>query len=140
MLFRSVINNSIKIPILINDKLFFDHNTTDRLDAIACFVDNNKESIKKIAQILYPKSKDKIHIFSKSLDHPQNLGPASESEKAEILNYYKTYLCIDNYYAVEALCCGASLISINEDGSYYVPSIDASEAQTYTNFLYQILS
>lgn len=130
----------IKIPVLINDKLFFDHNKTHRLDAIACFIEEKSESIKKLEKILYPNSKDKIHIFSKSLDHPQNLGPVSEQEKAEILNYYKNYLSIDNYYEAEALSCGANLISIDDDGSYYAPSVNISEAQTYTNFLYQVLS
>lgn len=135
---KSIESDTIVLPRLINENLFFNKGK-DRISATACFLEDLDRVPHQLEKILYPKAKNKIHLFAKKIDHPQNLGYLSEIEKSDVLNKYQSYITLDNYYDIEAAICGSQVLSLNEDGIIEDIDIDTSKIKTYTNFLYEIL-
>jgi hypothetical protein len=127
------------IPSLINEQTFWNKAYQNRLDITACFIDNPNNMPKNIQNILYPNTKNKIHLFADGWQHPQNLGAVSEQDKAEILNNYKHYLCLDHLYRSEAWACGAKVLSLAPDGSFMEVKEEVYP-ETYQNFLYRFIS
>lgn len=137
--------DAISIPSnLINDKLFFNNNNTNRKDSIVCFMDEMFEMPSKLIELLYPNTKIPIKLFNcSSIKHYQNLGVITEKNRALLLQTNKYYLDMGPYtgnsYVNEALACGSIPISLEDlSSNNYHNQINTQtnpQLLTYTNFL-----
>lgn len=136
------INNTdiqvIKIPYLINDKLF-DSRQFQKTKYISCFIDSLSGLSQKMIASLYPNNKSLeygIRMFNNpNIQHHQNLGIIDESDRSNILKESEYYLDIDNEYTVEASVVGCKIL--DEDGLSILKEKEVTipQCQSYIEFL-----
>jgi hypothetical protein len=133
-------DNCVNIPFLINPHIFCAKNNRvqDRSENIICFLDGYHTIPNELNPILYPKTNMSLQLFSKNIQHQQNFGYLSETEKADMLNSYKYYLDIDHQYLVEAKLCGSEILSINNLGDIEPSDIIVPNHMTYQQFIESI--
>lgn len=129
------------IPYLVNSHIFMQYTgSVARRPEILCFLDNYTSIPDHLVSLLYPNSRLPIKVFSKYIQHPQNLGILNEYEKAQLLNNTQYYLNLDTQYEVEAAMCGAVVVDIlNEQTIQPVPLNSLAPYQTYQEFLSELL-
>ncbi len=128
----------LTIPLLVNDHIFSNSNNETKSENILCFLDGHNSIPNQLKSILYPNTKNRLQLFSKTIKHQQNFGYLSELEKAQLLNNSKYYLDIDNNYLVEAMLCGAKVMVIDDQNKISTFSGDAPEYMTYCKFIESI--
>jgi hypothetical protein len=103
------------IPLLLNTKLYNNHNQEQKNNDIICFLDNLDTLSLDLKNLLYPNTKLKIKLFNnEKIHHPQNLGILTEKDKAKILKQSKYFLALDESYVTEALVSGCEVLDIKE--------------------------
>jgi hypothetical protein len=136
------LNNTIVIPPLINDYIY-KNNGYDRHKSIACFIDDQQESISSdLEQHLYPNAKLPIRMFNNSkIVHPLNLGLLNEYDKADVLNRSEYFLDINNTYTEEAIRCGCKIVKLDNVQNYKKAKKTKpnNKLLTYQNFIEQNL-
>lgn len=116
---HSVWQNITTIPYLTLPNVFYTtvassedliRNTSHSI----CFLEQD-DIPASLGELLYPNQKHKIKIFNKQIQHPQVAGWATELEKAYLLNKYAYYLIDGEDYLLEAINCGATIVSYNKN-------------------------
>lgn len=103
--------SAIKIPSLVNDAIFKDLGLERKKNTYAVFLEYTKTIPADLSMLLYPNTKKHIRLFnSPHIQHHQNIGLLSESDKAQILNTYEYFININDEYVEEALSCGAKVV------------------------------
>jgi hypothetical protein len=132
---------TIVIPYLVNSHIFMQYaGSIPRRPDILCFLDNYASIPDRLVSLLYPNSRLPIKVFSKYIQHPQNLGILNEYEKAKLLNNTQYYLNLDTQYEVEAAMCGAVVVDIVDEQTIQpIKPNSLSPYQTYQEFLSELL-
>lgn len=134
--YKTSSNNSIMIPELINQFLFYNLKMPRKKNRYAVFLDAMKEIPDNLNENLYPNTKLNINMFNSSyVQNPQNIGLISEIEKAQILNTYEFFIDINNNYAHEARACGAKVFDIDKLKETPKQSKKNKSVQTYEDFI-----
>ena len=129
-------NNSIVIPELINQFLFYNLKMPRKKNRYAVFLDGIKEIPNRLNDKLYPNTKLQINLFNSSyIQNPQNLGLISEIEKAQILNTYEFFIDINNNYTNEAKACGAKVLEVDSLKEKTKSEKKNKSTQTYEEFI-----
>lgn len=84
--------------------------------------------------VLYPSTTLPIKIFSKTIEHPQNLGIITEQEKAQLLQTSTFYLVDGKDYLVEAYLCGCSLVKLENGEIKICDTKEVLEQITYISY------
>lgn len=106
---------AIKIPSLLNNKVFKNLNTIRDKNTYAVFLEYSSSIPENLENFLYPKTKKHIRLFnSPHIQHHQNMGLLSEQDKAKILNTHEYFINTNGEYVQEALECGAKVIDIKD--------------------------
>jgi hypothetical protein len=107
-------NTNIVIPEnILNTSLFIADKTTTKENFATVFLDQcGNEIPDTLTKYLYPNSQLPIKMFNNiNIKHKQNLGLLNEFHKANILKKSSFFVDINDYYSLEAVSCGCSLVS-----------------------------
>jgi hypothetical protein len=134
------IKDTITLPNLINDQLFFNKNIPKNED-IVCFLEYQKSLSSDIQQILYPNTKHKIKLFnSPNIEHVQNLGVISEIDKASILQSSGYYIPLKEEYLAEAVVCGCVILNTPDLQPRLIDKDLISSYSTYSTFIKELIN
>jgi hypothetical protein len=129
-------SNSVLIPELINQFLFYNLKMPRKKNRYAVFLDGIKEIPDNLNANLYPNTKLNINMFNSSyVQNPQNIGLISEIEKAQILNTYEFFIDIKNNYSHEAKACGAKALDPDGLKEKTKSNKNTKKVQTYEEFI-----
>ena len=121
------------IPLLYNPYRFFNQQNKSRGIDAAYFLDNETDINDDMTRLLYPnKGKYKIKMFNnQKINHVQNLGFLTENDKNNVLNDSQTYICQNQFYALEATLCGCKVL----DTKLNEINLDPKKYQTYSDYI-----
>jgi hypothetical protein len=106
----------------------------------AVFLEYSQRLPEKIEHLLYPNSNKHIRLFnSPYIQHHQNIGLLSETEKSVILNSYEFFINTDNEYIDEAIACGAKVMGVDSSGKLNKYTNKDKDIISYANFIGSIL-
>lgn len=134
-------SNFIQIPQLINTHIFYNQKREDRNQQVVSFIDHLDNISSELAPLLYPNNKQlNIKMYGGTFGHMQNLGLASEIDKANILNSNTSFLSLDTSYIPEALLCGCDVYTTESiQNNLTINDRISLDYQTYSEFLTNIL-